>query len=134
MTDAAPAPALTDVWNLLLAVVGRQPIQLQVMIVLAALVVLIMIVDGVRANLFRRKPQDLLVVRKAYERPRALAAPDGKSPPTRAFKTKRNAPKRSPHKAPRPQINRVPLEEPPQPAVYQPNEWLQPREEEAAPL
>jgi len=129
MTDTASAPGLTDVWNLLLSVVGRQPIQVQVMIVLGALVVLIVLIDGVRANLRRRKPQDLLVVREPYARPVQLAAPDPTSPAMRAFKVKRSARKLSPHKAPRPGINRVSLEQWPPTGVYQPTEWMEPAEE-----
>src|SRR5690348_10624442 len=121
MTDANVAPGLTDVWTLFVSVVERQPIQIQVMIVLGALVALILIIDGVRANLFRKKPPDLVVVRKAYERPRALAAPDPTVPAMRSFKVKRTTVKRNPHKPMRPTINRVPSEEPPQSPVYQPN-------------
>lgn len=129
MTDAASAPGLTDVWTLLVSVIGRQPIQLQVLIVLGVLVALILIIDGVRANLFRKKPQDLFVVRPAYERPRVLAAPDPKTPAMRAFKVKRRAAKPSPHKSPRPRINRISLEQWPRNPVHQPSEWMEPAEE-----
>lgn len=128
MTDAAAAPGLTDVWNLVLAVAARQPIQLRVLAVLGVLVALILIIDGIRANFRRTQPQALHIARMPYERPRPAAAPVPGARRTLSFKAKRPVRKLSPHKAPRPSINRTlpiatafsaaepeaPREEPPQ--------------------
>src|SRR5690348_10529725 len=102
MTDAATAPGLSDVWNLLLAVAARQPIQLRVLAVLGVLVALILIIDGIRANFRRTQPQALHITRTAYERPRPIAAPTPDAPRTTAlrFKVKRPVRKPSPHQAP----------------------------------
>jgi hypothetical protein len=85
------------------------------------------VVDGIRANLKRRTPQALHIVREDYGAPRAsqvFAAADSKAkvPPMRAFQPKRPARKPSPHTAPRPTINRIPRES----AAYQPSEAEEP--------
>jgi hypothetical protein len=122
MTDAIPAPGVTDVWNLVLAVLARQPLPLGVLIVLGAIVVLLMAIDGIRANLKRRQPQTLHIVREDYGPPRTgqvFAATDKtKALPMRAFQPKRPVKRLSPHKAPRPVINRIPRDT----ALYQPSE------------
>ncbi len=52
MIDLAAPPA-DDLRELFLKVVAREPIQLEVFIVLVALVALLLMVDGIRANLAR---------------------------------------------------------------------------------
>jgi hypothetical protein len=126
MTDASAAPGVTDVWNLVLAILERQPLPLRVLIVLGAIVVVLMAIDGIRANLKRRQPQTLHIVREDYGPPRpsqVFAATDKtKAPPMRAFQPKRPVKRLSPHKAQRPAINRIPRDT----ALYQPSEAEEP--------
>jgi hypothetical protein len=107
MTDAA-APGLTDVWNMLLAVVAREPVPLQVLIALLAIVALLMMIDGVRANLLRRKPEALAIIRDPHRSSVPYSVPQSKAAPRPMHASKRTARRIKKHKATRPRINRVP--------------------------
>jgi len=151
MTDAAAAPDLTDVWNLFLAFFARQPTPLQVLSVLVALVALLMVIDGIRSNFFRRRQP---AVEHNFSRP-SVSAPHGvrmaaaPRKPMQTFKVKRVR-KISRHKAPRPTIHRTTLGQayvpaappvnrvvqglPPAPPVHQPSPPKSLREQIGAPL
>ena len=135
MTDAASATSLTDVWNNFLAVAGRLPIELKVALALGGMLLLILIIDGIRANLIGRKPQALHIVRvpHGFIHPTQRGAAQGKAPPTQAFKVKRVR-KISRHKALRPSINRVSFGESPTSLDYQPSQPKSLREQIDAPL
>ena len=107
MTDGT-TPALTDVWNMLLAVIAREPLPLQVLIALLAIVALLMMIDGVRANLFRRKPEALAIIRDPHRNSVPYSVPQSKAPPRPMHAAKRTARRISKHKPTRPRINRVP--------------------------
>jgi hypothetical protein len=108
MTDAVAAPGLTDVWTLLVAVVGRGPIQLKVGVALAAVLAILMVIDGIRANLVRRKPQTIEILRQPHVRAMPFAVKMQSPRPRRSLKTARARP--SKFSPPRPGIRRVPLE------------------------
>lgn len=134
MTDAATAPGLTDLWNLFLSVAARQPIELRVLGVLAVLLALVLIVDGIRANVRREKPVALHIERLPHTPTRAVqvrAAPP-KTRTLKAFKVKQPARKTKSFKPPRPGINRVSPEEPRN--TYQPSQGESVREEPEPPL
>jgi hypothetical protein len=110
MTDAASAPTLNDVWNLFVVVADREPIQLRIFVVLVALVIVVLVIDGIRANLEKAKPQTLHVIREGFGPTRAPRGnmPRVTQPPTLVLRVKKAAKKPSPFKPARPLINRLP--------------------------
>jgi hypothetical protein len=106
MTDAVSAPGLTEVWTLLVAVVGREPIQLQVALALVVILALLMLIDGVRANLMRRKPQALAIVRSPHVKSVPYVVKTQAARPGRRLAVK-TTPRPSKLRPPRPVINRI---------------------------
>jgi hypothetical protein len=129
MTDAASAAGLGDVWNQFLAVAGRAPIEVKVGLALGGMLVLILVIDGIRANIFGpKKAQSLYIVREAHGAVRGPTTFAAKGLAVRANMPKKSVRKLSSHKAMRPGINRVPLDLSEGYEVYQPVEVEAPRE------
>jgi hypothetical protein len=110
MTDAASAPTLNDVWNLFLVVADSEPIQLRVLCMLAVLVIVVLVIDGIRANLERAKPQSLHIFREGFEPTRTSSGSARRlaQRPIWLQKVKVTPKKLSPFKPARPAINRLP--------------------------
>jgi hypothetical protein len=108
MTDAFAAPGLTDVWTLLVAVVGRGPIQLKVGIALVAILAALMVIDGIRANLARRKPQTIEILREPHARSVPFVVKTQTARPGQRRSLKAASARPSKFSAPRPPIRRVP--------------------------
>ena len=108
MTDAFAAPGLTDVWTLLVAVVGRGPIQLKVGIALVAILAGLMVIDGIRANLVRRKPQTIEILREPHARSVPFVVKTQTARPGQRRSLKAASVRPSKFSPPRPTIRRVP--------------------------
>jgi hypothetical protein len=108
MTDASAAPGLPDVWTLFVAVVGRGPIQLKVGIALAALLAILMVIDGIRANLARRKPQTIEILREPHVRAAPFTVKTQIPRPGQRRSLKAAALRPSKFSPPRPAMRRVP--------------------------
>ncbi len=108
MTDVKPP--LTDVWDLFIAAIGREPIQVKVLGALALILVALMCIDGICANLARKKPLALEIIREPHAKSVPYAIKAAAPRPGARLAVKKAAPRPSRHKPVRPGIRRFPVE------------------------
>jgi hypothetical protein len=104
MTDASSAPDLPAALSTVVASLASEPVGLKVALGLVVALVLLMIVDGLRANLVRKKPQGITILRDPHVRATPYAA-KAEVPRARPRRDQKGPSKFS---APRPQIRRLP--------------------------